>query len=117
MVSLEKAKYYVYEMPPTDWFYPFKTLKETLIDIFSCGNDDIYASEMCEKYIEDVKNAKNEFEKRTNWEGDGAIFISGLPTDDGGGFPYTLVMIKQSNNGSTFLCSPVELPFLREYLF
>lgn len=107
------SKAYVYEMPPTDWFFPFKELDQAIIDAENenCDMFDIKSS-----ILENVENAKTLFREHTLWEGDGEVYISGLPSDDGDSYPLILVVIKQSNNGTTFLCSPVELLHLKEYL-
>lgn len=51
--------------------------------------------------------------KRLGWEGDmrQGPFVSGLPAPDS---PYSEFLIgwKQSNNGTTFIASPYELPWL-----
>jgi len=49
----------------------------------------------------------------SDWEGDGFIGIFGVPEE------VTCqigLVIKQSNNGTTFVISPVELPHLQQYL-
>jgi hypothetical protein len=51
---------------------------------------------------------------RGHWEGDirGGPFISGLPRD---GYPNALIVAwKQDNNGTTFVGSEIELPWLSE---
>ena len=108
---------YVYEMPPTDWFFPFKTLDQVLLNA-EAEAESFSANFLAIKktILEKVEHAKRLFEKHTLWEGDGDVYISGLPCDSGDSFPLILVIIKQSNNGTTFLYSPVELPYLKEYL-
>jgi hypothetical protein len=78
--------------------------------------DDIRVSAYCYDLFKTIEKAKELFINFTDWEEDGDIYITGLPTDDGGGFPYYLVIIKQENNGTTFLYSPVELTHLKEHL-
>lgn len=108
-------KRFIYAMPPTDWFFPFKTLKQVLQEaIEEYDNTEDYCS--ISSILEEVDRAKKDFGKHTNWEGDADIYISGLPSGDGDSCPLILIMMKQSNNGSTFLSSPVPLPHLEEYL-
>lgn len=105
---------FIYEMPPTDWFYPFKTLDQVIEDLktelFETDVDNVR-----EWILDEVEEAKNLFRTYTLWEGDGRVYISGLPSNNGNAAPLVLIMIKQSNNGTTFLCSPVELSHLKEY--
>lgn len=109
------TKTYIYQLAPTDWFFPFKTVEQANADI---------KKEFCEDDIPDVKNelldkieaAKVLFRKYTTWEGDGQVYISGLPGEECDSYPLILVIIKQENNGITYLYSPVELPYLRRYL-
>lgn len=54
------------------------------------------------------------FAKYCGWEGDttGGEYIAGFPADHSG--PSILFALKQSNNGTTFVASPIELPWLGE---
>lgn len=109
-------KTYLYEMPPTDYFFMFKTLDET---VESVSKNEDFGEEVdgITKILNRVvANAKNCFRKYTHWEGDGTVYILGLPDGDSDVFPNLLVLIKQCNNGTTFLFSPVELPHLKKYL-
>lgn len=107
---------YVYEMPPTDWFFPFKTLEQTILDAEAEALHEDHYLEIKQSILAKVDRAKRLFKKHTLWEGDGHVYISSLPSDYGDSFPLILVVIKQSNNGTTFLYSPVILPHLKEYL-
>lgn len=44
------------------------------------------------------------------WEGDGEWKCAPLPTDDG--YCKLMFAVKQSNNGTTFIVSPFDLPWL-----
>ena len=91
---------YIYELPPTDWF-----------ECFICEEDlDIDSSEI--KKI--IAKAKFLFARYTLWQGDGQCYVSSIPSEDS--FPLTFVTIKQDDNGTTFLMSPIRLEYLSEYL-
>jgi len=107
-------KVYIYEMPPIDYFVPFKTLEQIIVDV----EKEVYSEQVegtKQTILKLVETAKECFRKYTLWEGDGRVYVSGLPDVDYANSFY-LIMIKQSNNGTTFLYSPVELPHLEEYL-
>ena len=56
--------------------------------------------------------------KKTFWEGDirgNNIYLFSLPDPDSVSSRLGLIW-KQDNNGTTFICSPVEIPWLKEYL-
>ena len=52
--------------------------------------------------------------RKLGWEEDisWGPFISALPVDDAGGPCPIIIAWKQSNNGTTFVASPFELPWL-----
>lgn len=103
-------KAYIYELNPTDWFFPFKTEKEILEDIEESSPESMVEVQKTVDY------AKELFKKYTSWEGDGQAYISGLPGKKSDTFPLLFIAIKQENNGTTFLYSPVKLPYLEDFL-
>ncbi|MDD3157451.1 hypothetical protein [Anaeromusa sp.] len=105
------SKGFVYELNPTDYFFPFKSFDQAIVDAEIEGGEKFK-----DVIITAVDNAKNKFKKHTVWEGDGRFFVSGLPGADSENMPLILVIIKQVNNGTTFLYSPVELPYLEYFL-
>ena len=114
---LNKEKAYVYELNPTDEFSPFKTEEELSLDDNTESDEDLMFDEGIKQEIKDtIKYAKELFTRYTCWEGDGEVYISGLPGDNCDTFPLIFVTIKQVINGCTFLYSPVELPYLEDYL-
>jgi len=108
---------YIYRVAPIDYgWHLLKTVQETLAEIVDSpqdvpfgpdeGLDPSRVSEFLQKW-EQAKSAAFEI----GWEGD---FLQGpnvfwVPTEDGleCGFVF-----KQSNNGTTYIVSPVELPWL-----
>lgn len=54
--------------------------------------------------------AKDEF-RQLGWEGDGAWHYAGIPGTTSG--PEAVLAVKQQNNGSVFVLSPVPLDWLR----
>ncbi|BEH16490.1 hypothetical protein MAALD49_38580 [Marinobacter shengliensis] len=69
-----------------------------------------------EGFDEALKKVKEKF-RRAGWEGDGAIRLMWLPPFVGAGIEDTwglgIWFVKQSNNGTAFMASPVPLPFSR----
>jgi len=75
------------------------------------------------KVLQGVKNSKRIIEaverrlKKDGWEGDGDLQILWLPPFVGAGvqdtYGVTIWFVKQGNNGTSFLASPVVLPFTR----
>jgi len=96
---------YIYELPPTDFFGGFKNVKEI-------KNDECY--DYLGGIIPKVERAKYLFNKYTCWEGDGEFYVSAIPS--GNSEPLLLITTKQSNNGTTFLVSPIRLEHLEEWL-
>ncbi|CQR73322.1 hypothetical protein SOV_51050 [Sporomusa ovata DSM 2662] len=103
-------KAFIYTLNPTDYFVGFMTEREAL----DAEKGDIEDGEEILK--QKIEIAKKLFREHTCWEGDGEVYISGLPGRNSNNYPEIFVIIKQRNNGSTFLCSPVELPYLEEFL-
>jgi len=93
---------YIYELPPTDFFEGF-TSEQDLIEDNSLSD-----------IKENIERAKFLFARYTTWEGDGSCYISSIPSIDS--FPLMFITIKQSNNGTTFLMSPIELNHLSKNL-
>jgi len=109
--------WHVYELPPIDvgWDH-LKTVTETLKKIAAAsamakalGKSD--GSEG-DKFLENWKNAE-ELARRKGWEGDHRVepVVLWLPGDVE--FVYGFV-IKQDNNGTTYVVSQVELEYLED---
>lgn len=75
------------------------------------------------KVLQGVKNSQRIIEvverrlKKAGWEGDGELQILWIPPFIGAGvqdtYGVTVWFVKQGNNGTSFLASPVSLPFAR----
>lgn len=75
------------------------------------------------KVLQGVKNSQRIIErverrlKKAGWEGDGELQILWIPPFIGAGvqdtYGVTVWFVKQSNNGTAFMASPVSLPFAR----
>lgn len=68
-----------------------------------------------------VTTALKEIVLRSRWEGDGAkhrVWCVAIPMPEDGGseWPQIAVAVKQNNNGSCYVWSPMELPWLRKEL-
>lgn len=102
-------KGFVYALGPIDWWLgwcPFTTLIRAFeSDPVSLDLDRVFNL---------VVTAAWGF-TRAGWEGDGRWYLSAVPNDEGGPECDLLLAVKQSNNGSTFVFSEHELPWLREY--
>ena len=78
---------------------------------------------LAESVLEGVDNADAVLQavqrkfRSVGWEGDGDIQVMWLPPFVGAGFEDTwgiaIWFVKQSNNGTAFMASPVKLPFSR----
>ena len=108
--------FYLYEMPPTDYFFPFKTLDEAIEALEKDPDFSNESKRLIEILMKTVEDAKSYFRKHTTWEGDGIPYVLGLPDGEYDVFPELLIMIKQYNNGITYLYSPVELIHLSKFL-
>lgn len=101
---------YVYHLSPIDFWHPWKTESAYLEDI----KQDGYNASHWEKAYTAFKAKAMELGKAAGWEGDirQGPFIGGLPMDVDDS-RYCLAW-KQDNNGTTFIASPVKLPWLGE---
>ena len=94
---------WLYEIGPIDYWTGWTPLEQVKVNNYS---DKEY-----EDLESDAEFAKVLIEKYTSWEGDGRWYVSGMPTSE---YSNSLLMfaVKQSNNGSTFICTPFPLPWL-----
>jgi len=106
---------FVYQLSPIDWWYGWSELDDVVAHIEE-PTEGTRARVRAE--LERVRDhALNQFRRRTYWEGDittGPRF-AGLPPGDGNADGDVMVAIKQSNNGSVFVWSPYELPWISDY--
>ena len=67
-----------------------------------------------EVFVDLFEGAVNAVADLTVWEGDGEWSLSSIP-DVERAIMWVMCLIKQHNNGTTFIASMVELPWLEEW--
>lgn len=122
MLEKRLRVFWVYECSPIDNWWGWTPLTTVLQS--SKENNDL-EEEGLGAYIEDwrgfpfeklaleASTAKLLIQKHTLWEGDGHWQVAPLPNPDQC-TSELLFAVKQSNNGTTFLCSPFRLPWLAD---
>jgi len=105
---------FVYVTGPIDWWPAWTKVDTPPVEDY--GNyagmtEAEHAASTLREREELLESAKEKF-RAAGWEGDVTMgpYFAGLPTDDETG--RTMVGLKQSNNGTTFIWSPLELPWL-----
>ena len=98
------TKLYTYVLGPIDfwegWMAPETLGASPYRDLAAWGPDDVMAR------LSVAKDAAT----AAGWEGDGQFHLSMLPMQDVQ--CEVVVAIKQNNNGTTFIMSPFEMPWL-----
>jgi hypothetical protein len=100
---------YIYQTGPIDFFFGMQPLSEAMKTPYWPQEAIIQLIVGC---FYSVAKAEG-----SHWEGDirwGDIYLFGLPDPDTHGSRLGVVW-KQDNNGTTFTCSPVELPWLADW--
>lgn len=102
---------FVYELPPIDWWIGWtlaKTIKADRDALETGANGEI---------VKALRTALKEILERTSWEGDfgEGPRVIGLPHENEPEFSLLVVGFKQQNNGTTFIWSPVQLPWLAKW--
>lgn len=100
--------FWFYRLTPTDSFTAFTSWLDYASRMVFGLEDQSAIIEMLA--IVDQRNWILSQFKSIGWEGDGNLLVSQVPSDDVD--PHTFFVVKQSNNGSTFLASPIALPWL-----
>ena len=104
---------FIYETGPLDWFDGMVPVCKAIRDAQHQDRDDSALEIVSLMMLCAYKVAR-----ATSWEGDirdDNIYLFSLPDPDFDSTRMGLIW-KQDNNGSTFTCSPVEIPWLKEYL-
>ena len=101
---------FIYQTPPQDFWYgmiPLEKILEEKTDDYETQKIDLI------KFL--MKAARQTaISKGCDWEGDirgNDIYLFGMPDPDNCRSIWGIAW-KQDNNGTTFICSPVELPWL-----
>src|SRR5262249_1721376 len=112
---------FVYTIAPIDNWYGWKPLTEVLNDALVHSDDRSFWLD--HKKLLDFWNAAQKLARTQGWEGDirgsfgdsdGGPWFAPLPIDDPGSTAFMLCW-KQDNNGTTFVASPIPLPWLQKY--
>jgi hypothetical protein len=112
----------VYSCTPIDHHWEFlKTVKETAAELgameaelrFESGRRELYLDISVEVFLNAWEEAK-ELAGQNGWEGDfrGEPRVLWLPMETG--FDYGFAF-KQDNNGTTFIVTPVRLPWVERF--
>jgi hypothetical protein len=103
---------HLYEINPIDFWHGWTTLEDYRAEYYkSLPNADIEPFNNYPEAVKFLEAAQRAAKQATNWEGDGYVYISAIPMygDPSSGI---IVAWKQSNNGTTFVASPVALPWM-----
>ncbi len=111
--------WFVYQTEPLDFFFGLSSLEHAAKDALAM--DDGYGRErlmtslvkqaMEAAYV--VSKAKGSY-----WEGDiraSELYVFGIPDPENHGVRHGFIW-KQDNNGTTFIVSPVQIPWLEDSL-
>lgn len=98
----------VYALGPIDFWNGWNNATDYVAETQKM--DDNFNEETFQPFFEKAKALARE----AGWEGDmrSGPFVSALPNDDPGSLSDFIIAWKQDNNGSTFVASPHELPWL-----
>lgn len=105
---------FIYETSPQDYFDGMVPLCDA---IYNSGENE-GSNDTAWRIIHFVISCVYKVARaKSFWEGDirgNDIYLFSLPDPDNAMVRMGLVW-KQDNNGSTYICSPVEIPWLKEY--
>ena len=106
-----KKKFFKYVMSPIDWFYGCMTLEEYFearVSLRSAYGVEAVVSLTMSSLLVEMQSIRE-------WEGDisEGIYVFAIPNESMCNIGF---IWKQSNNGTTFIISEVELPWLSESL-
>jgi len=115
---VERCKYF-YTLNPIDWFAGFLSVAEYIRQIEDeyeeCGanpRENVRAIDCFAKWlVETTAKLKGE----GCWEGDirDKLYVFALPSGESGDKEPLALIVKQDNNGTTFIASPYELKWLK----
>jgi hypothetical protein len=103
---------YVYELPPIDHWEAWCT-EQQVMDRIDEDREGLWSVQNYETQFTIAKAAFVE----AGWEGDGEWHLIALPypVGEGADSHRYIIAVKQRNNGTTYVWSPEEMPWLKEY--
>lgn len=104
------GRLFVYELPPVDFWQGW-----TPASRWPKAEDDPFPEYGVGEDEADDLAVAMKMATRCGWEGDGEWRMAGLPRADVAAPTYMLA-VKQYNNGTTYVISPYELPWLSQFL-
>jgi len=108
MQKTVKKAIFVYTQPPIDWWIGWMTEDEFKVQLRNHEDGD--------REIRDYEAFRSKgysLARAIDWDGDmrEGPFVAGLPTGENGD-EAVMVAWKQDNNGTTFVVSPIRLPWM-----
>lgn len=97
---------YLYEMYSIDVWRGWVFIQDALADP---DKYDLHLSDLEER----VAEVKKLLREHTLWEGDGNIYLSSIPYEPEARLVFA---IKQANNGTTYIASPLPYAHLEKFL-
>ncbi|PSS59873.1 hypothetical protein C6558_36235 [Ensifer sp. NM-2] len=99
---------FVYKLGPIDFWNGWLSAAD-----FVAETENVDANYNEETFLPFVEKAQD-LARGIGWEGDmrSGPFVSALPNPDSGNLSDFILAWKQDNNGTTFVASPYELPWL-----
>jgi hypothetical protein len=94
-----------------DWFLGWNDCSD-LIDLMAGEPDELEEASL-RPWLEAFNTARLAI-KRAGWEGDGRWKFSAVPGDSDDVNTKWVFLVKQDNNGTTWIASPYPLPWLED---
>lgn len=110
VITAERGMF-VYDIAPIDHWDGW-----THVDDFKFKNDENECDGYTFKQFNRDLSLGKDAARSIGWEGDMIVgpMLSGIPQMDGNHWPHIMIGWKQKNNGTTFILSPIHLPWLVE---
>ena len=114
--------YYIYQTNPVDFFHGLMPIKKVARDFMECptivrctASGEEESDELFPLFLLAMRCARAvALAKGSYWEGDirgEQLFVFAIPDPDASP-PRLGLMWKQDNNGTTYICSPVQIPWI-----
>lgn len=102
-------KYYIYSGAPVDWFN-FAISYSSLGHEFCSGSQEQFFNDILTLALRCARIVA--MHERAFWEGDvSCVGVFGIPNPENACTEWGIVW-KQGNNGTSYICSPVDLPWM-----